>query len=504
MSAEKRKRRYKRRAKRAARELRSPFDLTANLYAYVPREAMESCLRFTVRALRRGESRIVVTGPAGIGKTLLLHMIGDRIGHELGFVYLPYAALPPEDLCTWALGRMKLPSGNDPIEALTQHARELGTNNKALLLLLDDASTMSLSTARWLSDLVTELEGALRLVVAVTDGPQVEPLLEALGPEIEPCRLDQPLSLKETRAYVTSRLELAMAPESTHSRFDDATIDAIHRASEGNPRQLHQVASAVLRGVVPESVEFESIVFERERELPAPSAEAVERQTAPAQKKKPKPRRQRKGAARKERGEAEVTASAAVPRAIEPSVAVLYEAEPSDLASSSAADVLPQAPPPKLQETNPQPPRRAPLTPLAPMRVFRSVGIIAAALVAMVLARPVVHLNPPVVKVVTAPQAITAIPTALPQLPPGIITPQPAAKPAPPAASGIHVGPLSVQVNATPWARIEVDGVNLGATPVANIPLLPGEHTFRARMSDGRTLEKVVDIDESRRFVSFE
>jgi hypothetical protein len=65
-------------------------------------------------------------------------------------------------------------------------------------------------------------------------------------------------------------------------------------------------------------------------------------------------------------------------------------------------------------------------------------------------------------------------------------------------------GPLAVQINASPWANIEVDGIDLGATPLANIPLFAGAHSFRARMPDGRVIERTVEIDAERRFISFE
>ena len=66
------------------------------------------------------------------------------------------------------------------------------------------------------------------------------------------------------------------------------------------------------------------------------------------------------------------------------------------------------------------------------------------------------------------------------------------------------LGPFAVQINASPWANIEVDGIDLGATPLANIPLLAGEHLFRARMPDGRVIERTVEIGAERRFISFE
>jgi hypothetical protein len=76
-----------------------------------------------------------------------------------------------------------------------------------------------------------------------------------------------------------------------------------------------------------------------------------------------------------------------------------------------------------------------------------------------------------------------------------------------PAAAPVDtelLGPFPVQVNATPWARVRVDGIDFGETPLANIPLLAGPHTFHVQMSDGRVIERIVEIDAEQRFVSFE
>jgi hypothetical protein len=72
----------------------------------------------------------------------------------------------------------------------------------------------------------------------------------------------------------------------------------------------------------------------------------------------------------------------------------------------------------------------------------------------------------------------------------------------PPSAETL--GPLAVQINASPWANVEIDGIDLGVTPLANIPLFAGAHAFRVRMPDGRVIERTVEIDAERRFISFE
>jgi hypothetical protein len=82
---------------------------------------------------------------------------------------------------------------------------------------------------------------------------------------------------------------------------------------------------------------------------------------------------------------------------------------------------------------------------------------------------------------------------------PPILDP-PAVEP-PPAET---LGSFAVQINASPWANVEVDGIDLGATPLANIPLFAGEHSFRVKMPDGRMIDRTIEIDAERRFISFE
>ena len=71
-------------------------------------------------------------------------------------------------------------------------------------------------------------------------------------------------------------------------------------------------------------------------------------------------------------------------------------------------------------------------------------------------------------------------------------------------SSAQDMGPFAVQINASTWANVEIDGIDLGATPLANIPLFRGEHSFRIKMPDGRMIDRIIEIDAERRFLSFE
>jgi hypothetical protein len=134
-----------------------------------PRAATEQALAL-VETLREGRRPAALVGPPGLGKTLLLHLVGQRLGARLRSVYLPYAALPLDELCAWALSLLGFSHSNDTIGDLIQTARRHYEGGSGLLLLIDDASSMPLPTARKLGDW-SRRRRALRLLVAAAEGP---------------------------------------------------------------------------------------------------------------------------------------------------------------------------------------------------------------------------------------------------------------------------------------------------------------------------------------------
>jgi hypothetical protein len=100
------------------------------------------------------------------------------------------------------------------------------------------------------------------------------------------------------------------------------------------------------------------------------------------------------------------------------------------------------------------------------------------------------------------------------QLPSASLAPREAA-PAParvaeriePARSGVPAAPpvrsIPVSLNAWPWARIEVDGRGVGITPLADLPMAPGPHRFRAYLADGRVIDRTLRIDAQSDHISF-
>jgi hypothetical protein len=58
-------------------------------------------------------------------------------------------------------------------------------------------------------------------------------------------------------------------------------------------------------------------------------------------------------------------------------------------------------------------------------------------------------------------------------------------------------------VNAQPWADIELDGRPVGQTPLGELPLSPGSHLVRAKLPDGRVLERRIDARAGDLYLAF-
>lgn len=221
------------------------FGETANPADYVPREASERALRELEAEVRQGRI-VALTASPGLGRSLLLRIVSGRLEPAASCVFLPYAALELDELCAWALGLLEHPADDAPSRALLGAARRRSAAGGELMLVIDDAGSMPLETARGLARLVADSGNRLRLLIGVADDAASSRVLAALHPQLAEVRFREPMTLRETRLYLETRLEQSRVPRALRERFGPAEVGWIHRLSGGVPRRVHELAAALL------------------------------------------------------------------------------------------------------------------------------------------------------------------------------------------------------------------------------------------------------------------
>jgi type II secretory pathway predicted ATPase ExeA len=428
-----------------------PFAITPDALVYVPRESTDRARQKLLDSVRNPRKGTALIGPRGLGKSLLLQMLVAQVREEMESVYLPYAAVPPHELGAWVLRLLGAPAGDDPAVALRAFCHQLVERKSALLIAIDEVVAMPDDTAQWVGSLMADSGGAFRLLIAASDDARSSRTIAAIGASFNVVFLTQPMSERETAHYIEQRLRMAQIPDSIRLRFDAPMVGKLHRDSDGIPRNLHTAAAALLRGLPSET---RSVIIE-----PDPVLESL------------------------------IEAQMVSPRsAVEP---IATSAEDS---SGAMETILPPHP---VRRIEPPPSRTRVL-----LGALMVAGIsIAIPLIRSLLPEPA---QPPTVaaEVPAIVEAVDPSSAAMSEAIAAAVLPEPA-PPAAPIDTAL-LGPFRVQVNATPWARVRVDGIDFGETPLANIPLLAGPHTFQVLMSDGRVIERVVEIDAEKRFVGFE
>lgn len=222
------------------------FGETANPDDYIPRpECEDVLLGLEQRVFDLGEPATLIA-PPGMGKSLLLRVLAQRMADRGRRVELAYGALSFEDLCEWTLRLLgepvtRMPS-DDLDNLLTRHD---------LLLTIDDASSLPAVTARALGALVRRTP-RLRLVLAASEGYLTSRMLAAFGQPMHRLQLAEPMNAEQACAYMTQRLQRWGASDEMLDRLRGNAIKRVVRLSGGVPRRIHEIAHQVL-GASPEA-----------------------------------------------------------------------------------------------------------------------------------------------------------------------------------------------------------------------------------------------------------
>ncbi len=227
---------------------KSPFKLTPDTHFFCHLKPHAEAFKTLLISLENEEGFIKITGPIGTGKTMICRQLMSHLDDRFVVAYIPNPALPIIDLYKLIIAELKgdlIPQADHAtvFQTLNSLLLYLKNQGKKAVLLIDESQTMSdegLEAIRLLTNLETETGRLLQIVLF--GQPELNTRLEA--PHL--LQLKQrilfsyhltPLSKTEFLNYVSHRV--IKAGYSYHQLFDQASLDAIYKASRGIPRVIN-------------------------------------------------------------------------------------------------------------------------------------------------------------------------------------------------------------------------------------------------------------------------
>ena len=228
-----------------------PFADVAATQRYVPRQATERAIT-EMRAAIEAAMPAVISGPPGIGKTVVLRQLGLRLRPEFRTIYLPYPRLGPDELCAWLLASLGASPRDAPPWLFDAYRAHCSDQGERVLILLDDIASIPTDTAAWLEGQLDVEDGFLRLAAAAcTPTPATRLFPSARPVEVS---LTAPMSRSECDAYLLARLSgPSVRADARH--WTEPVASTLHRISGGVPRALNSAASLYRWGCSLEAVE---------------------------------------------------------------------------------------------------------------------------------------------------------------------------------------------------------------------------------------------------------
>jgi type II secretory pathway predicted ATPase ExeA len=232
-----------------------PFRTTLDTTRYYPAGAHERTLTRILQGVNDQESMLLLTAEPGVGKTLLGHVLLERLGGNTAAAFLTNGHIPSRlALLQAALFELSAPyeglGEQEARLALTELLLKTYAAGRKTLLLVDEAQHLSadlLEELRMLGNLEAAGGKALQVlliaqpaIAAILQLPQLGAIRQRL---VIRARLD-PLSIEESADFLRHQLRLAGGrPEVV---IADEAVVLLAQACRGIPRLLNQAAHQAL------------------------------------------------------------------------------------------------------------------------------------------------------------------------------------------------------------------------------------------------------------------
>jgi len=256
-----------------------PFSVTPDSRFFFPSEKHTEALDSLIYAINDRKGFVAITGEIGCGKTTVWHALINKLDAGTKIAIITNTNLTAKQMLIAILDDLEVTFKDSwtkvrLLSVLNKYLLEQASLGFNVIVLIDEAQNLKfdvLEEVRMLSNLETEREKLLQIILM--GQPQLKEKLkldkfEQLKQRISVYYHINPLSLKETKDYITHRLKVA-GFSNNRVIFDPFSLFKIYDYSAGVPRIVNTICDrCLLTGFIKEKEEVSAeIVDEVAQEL---------------------------------------------------------------------------------------------------------------------------------------------------------------------------------------------------------------------------------------------
>ncbi len=297
----------------------SPFRLNPDPRFFFGSRSHNKAMAYLHYGLKQAEGFIVITGPIGAGKTMLIGQLLDQLNRSnVIAAQLLTSNVEPDELLGHILSAFRIEPETEgragQLEAFEDYLFDQLNRGRRVLLIMDEAQNLphkTLEELRMLSNI--DYDGTPLFQVFLVGQPEFRDIMSA--PDMEQLKQRviasyhlESLTVEETREYILHRLSVAGWKEDPV--LDDAAFEAIFAETAGRPRRIntlcnrlmlycalekrHEVDGAVVETVITELREEKLESGEAPKPDVMPAVRKVEKPEPKKVKQEPKADNQKK------------------------------------------------------------------------------------------------------------------------------------------------------------------------------------------------------------------
>ncbi len=233
----------------------APFKLNPDPKFFFGSRSHNKAMAYLHYGLKQAEGFIVITGPIGSGKTMVISQLLDQLtSTNVIAAQLLTSNIAPEELLDHILSAFRIePEGEGrtgKLEAFEDYLFDQLNRGRRVLLIMDEAQNLPFETLeelRMLSNI--DYDGTPLFQVFLVGQPEFRDLLQTQRLEqlrqrvIASYHLEN-LSAEETEEYILHRLAIAGWKEDP--TFTAGAFKAVHAETGGRPRRINTVCNRIM------------------------------------------------------------------------------------------------------------------------------------------------------------------------------------------------------------------------------------------------------------------